>query len=432
VLEVPKTNVVVKKTDLGRLHSIEVQGKERFKAQFYYDSKGLLSSMDVNGRNVPRATELFRLVKDSFIDSINVIDQINNIKKIDEVHVFNATLQNVVEGFDYTERWERGYFDRRKYFGRTEPYYLTEAEEPPPYTVPPLIKNVNTIQPVPWNNAIWMRNSKDGARLDEVYFGIPLSFNRAVLRLDALLPDDGDLGIDDHIGWGFECCSQGGTACFYIHGTNSNYFLSANYMSRLGAQFETVAVAFPHMTQWSTYWLVFDPPIVRLYEIWLGAYTILATLPLTQASIGGIWVCPFFCNESATSIVDNFYLGNISVFKLSNQQMTGVDTEPANTAVVSYIVPTGDARELEVWAHSVGGNLNAHSLTLEVSQDTASWLTVDTLALPAATDFFTHWGETHLATTGSRITNPVIWAYLRITLPALGAGVTGYLKWALK
>jgi len=228
-----------------------------------------------------------------------------------------ATIANVVEGFNFVERWEQG-FDKRKYFGRLGAYFKTEAAllDRNRWTAPPLVAAVNTVQVSPWNNAIWMRNSIDGSTLDELYLTIPQAFKRARVRFDGKLPTLAQLGANDIVAVGFELNSQGGHAApAYLIGQNGTYTIQSVQAPIGGVTPVSPVDVSATITKnaWCEWLLEYDFPWVRLFEYSGGAWSQLGELgPIVAKSYGPMYAIPFFCNESAT-IVSNFYLGNIAV-----------------------------------------------------------------------------------------------------------------------
>ena len=432
-----KNRIEISKNSDGRVEEGKIFFGSRTELAFTneWDDEGFIRAINFSGqkKNLPTSTELYWLMNEKFIENIrriNTIDEIINIQKIDEVHVANATVQNIVEGFNYTERWETGAFDRKKYFGRTGPFYKTDAKEPPPYTVPTVIDDLNILQPTPWDNAVWMRNSKDGTTLDEVYFGIPQAFNKAVLRLDSLLPTNAQLGVNDAIGFGFEVCSQGGEAIICVLGSNGGYSLTCRHQSPTsGGIAESVVVVPAHTNAFCSYWLYVNLPVVRLMQGWAGVYTILGELVLVEANLGESWLTPFFFNESAT-ILTNFYLGNISVWALEGRALPGHADSAANTVLTAYI-ETMNAREL-VLRFSTTAAAFVGKAQVSISSDNVNWDIVEDITLPAFTHYLKGYDDNHYCTLAEHLHNPCIWPFIKVTMDAQGAGKIGTLQWALK
>ena len=432
-----KNRIEISKNADGRVEEGKILFGARAELAFNneWDDEGFLRAINFSGqkKNLPSPTELYWLMNEKFVEQIRKIDlikEIELIQRIDEVHVASASLQNVVQGFNFTERWEKGYFNRTKFFGRTEPFYKSEAEEPPPYNVPPMVKGINTVQPLPWNNAIWMRNSKDGMTHDEIYFGIPLAFNKAVLRIDALLPTIAQIAaIDDIVAWGFEVCSQGSTTALYVIGHNGGYNLVANYQGPTGGGiYEAVVLNLPNTNTWSTYWLEINPPIIRLIEYFAGAYIVRGEVVLREPSLGEWFACPFFCNESETNIVSNFYIGNISVWALTGRPLPAHAESVANTALDVYI-ETMSTRSITLRVGVTAGTMIGNT-SVYVSVDNATWSLADTIVNGAVAYYFRAYDDDHHSTT--KPTNVAAWPFVKITIDAQGAGKIGTIEWALK
>jgi hypothetical protein len=170
--------------------------------------------------------------------------------------------------------------------------------------------------------------------------------------------------------------------------------------------------------------------MVRLLEYSAGAFTVLGTLVLEESNIGEFYITPFFCNESATNIVSNFYIGNISVWALSGRALPGHADSAANTALTTYI-ETMNAKELVIRFSSTATDLVGKG-QVSTSFDYVNWDIVDDITFPALSHFHKVYDDNHLSALANHVTNPCIWPFIKVTMDAQGAGKIGTLQWALK
>ena len=117
----------------------------------------------------------------------------------------------------FVERWEwlyntselaKKYEFYRKYMGRTGSVWKSEYDklDYTEWSLPLIETGANTQQPSPWDNAIHLRNSKDGSALDQVYISPRIVMKPPVelnwdMYLPALITDNFPSGTSIYIGF---------------------------------------------------------------------------------------------------------------------------------------------------------------------------------------------------------------------------------------
>lgn len=225
----------------------------------------------------------------------------------------------------YTERWEQG-FRRKLYHGRTGAYFASESAQNIPFdkwTLPEIIENINPVEPYPWNNALRMRNSKDGATIDHIYVGFPKALYRGVMAFEAKLPSPTGL---NNLYIGFEVNSGGkyaNMACLAcINGAWKLYtknFMQVPEEGQLGSEVSQ-PVTISRLDAWGEYALVYDPPFLLLYEYQPATdeWKLIGNL-YTKALQGK--AIPFFANEMTTGISE-FLIGNVWIYEIEPAKHT--------------------------------------------------------------------------------------------------------------
>jgi hypothetical protein len=170
--------------------------------------------------------------------------------------------------------------------------------------------------------------------------------------------------------------------------------------------------------------------MIRLFEYNAGTWAVLAELVLKEPSNGEWFMSPFFCNESATNIVSNFYIGNISAWAISGRALPGHADSAANT-ILTTTFETMDARELVLRFSSTATDLVGKG-QVSVSSDNVNWDIVEDITFPALSHFHKMYDDNHPTALANHITNPCIWPFIKVTMDAQGAGKIGTLQWALK
>jgi hypothetical protein len=85
--------------------------------------------------------------------------------------------------------------------------------------------------------------------------------------------------------------------------------------------------------------------------------------------------------------------------------------------------PTSDMQDLNIFLSCGGGNLNNSNMTIQVSNDDSDWsANVDSLALGTGATYAKYYNINNVATAVP--VNPVSFPWIRITIPAQGAGKT--------
>lgn len=103
----------------------------------------------------------------------------------------------------------------------------------------------------------------------------------------------------------------------------------------------------------------------------------------------------------------------------------------ASNAQIQQVIQTDDKVQLELIFKSTGGNFAAQNATIESSIDGVTYDTVDSVTLTSAqSKIAKEYDATHLGATLAL--NPMIFPYIRVTIPALGVGITGTIVYATK
>lgn len=317
--------------ETGRLDRLKVfKGRQRrgVNLQFIYDSEGFVREIQFEGRrkDLPSIPDIVALVNEKFMERIGNIKRIDSIRDIANVNV--ATRTNFREGFQFTEHWETGRFDKTKYFGRTSSFFVTERELPlKDWHTPIFVKNVNTLETGAWpehSNAIHLRNSIDGVKVNHVYFAASQTFKRCIMRVDANIPDPAGLAAGTIAGFGFESIAEGYWSIAWLNLGNAlgqaalTSQLPQIAESGLASNTENVTINNPDV--WARYFLVLDPPYLKFYQppaaVPTGQPILTDTMIISKvpAYLPHYWV-PFFANESST-VISDFYVGRWACTRL--------------------------------------------------------------------------------------------------------------------
>ena len=165
----------------------------------------------------------------------------------------------------YTERWEQG-FRGELYHGRTGAYYKSEETQDVDFedwTLPEILPHDNSIGLNPWNNALRMRNSKNGVDVDDLYIGFPKAHHRQIMCFEAYLPTPA-AGAPDLQYIGFEVNSGGSFALLACLACHSGQWQLYAINHRNAAKTNNVTLR--HSNAYARYALVYDPPILELWE----------------------------------------------------------------------------------------------------------------------------------------------------------------------
>ncbi|GEM_PF-1875756 len=108
-----------------------------------------------------------------------------------------------------------------------------------------------------------------------------------------------------------------------------------------------------------------------------------------------------------------------------DRQRNNVQTRQTGSAnlQLQFILNMYNTKELAILVASSGGNFASQNMTVEVSPDSTNWTTIDSsLSLGTGTSFAKQYDNTHLGATLA--VNPAAFPYVRITIPALGTGIS--------
>lgn len=299
-----------------------------------------------------------------------------------------ALIQDVKEGFVFVERWENGFFDRRKYIGRIGAFFKSEAAEKERnlWTTPLFSSGTNTLEVAPWNNSLQMRNSVDGIAADEVYFAILQAFKRVRMRFDAKLPTIAQLAATDHIFIGFETPAAGGHAIICLHGTNGKWYLEFTRLGKTGVTGDSLEIqaSLPNLGAFSEYIFEIDPPFVTLYEQTGGSWYVRGTVESKGDISTEEWFVPFFANES-TGIDNNFYLGQIQIWRVESAPVLKKTTTVNPAANPTCTLFVANRPNIQVFASSI---ITTKTLLVQGSNDGSSWRDIEELVTTALNSLF--------------------------------------------
>jgi len=233
---------------------------------------------------------------------------------IEDMNIVELQRQMWLLDGTYVERWEQG-FRKYLYHGRTGAYYKSESLANTPFsewTLPLIAEADNTLEVAPWNNALRVRNSIDGSTTDHIYIGLPKAMQRGVLKFDAKLPAPAS-GNANGIHIGFEVNSGGN----YVHMLalmceSNQYKLKARTWDKSE---KSTNITINNTGNYNNFALLYDPPILALYEAWSGYSDVLSLIGVLD--IGDICgkAIPFFCLENDLQ-VNEYRLGQFYVFEL--------------------------------------------------------------------------------------------------------------------
>ena len=251
----------------------------------------------------------------------------------------------------FVERWEwitaadaaakkRWFYNR--FMGRTGSIWKSEYAElnPDNWSLPVYEAGANTLQPSPWNNAIHLRNSKDGTALDEVYISPKITMQPpAVLAFDAIFPAFNTTNYPNgtYISIGFEVNSGGYVGRIYelqiwSDGTN----VTVTIKSRFGVDRDwttedtsTDIKTLITTDQWKNFILVLLPNAFILYQNRVK----IAEIPITQDFTS--YVIPYFANES-TPIVEGVKIGQFQVYQAELFKVMRKEIDVASISAGGY------------------------------------------------------------------------------------------------
>lgn len=235
----------------------------------------------------------------------------------------------------FVERWEwlastnTGALKRefyRKYMGRTGSVWKSEYAElnPDVWSMPIYETGVNTQQPSPWNNAIHLRNSKDGTTLDEIYLAPRIWMKPpCALLFDGYFPalNTANYPNGTYVAIGFEINSGGYIGNLYAleilsDGTTVTVRLRGLGMEDGAGSVISTSVSGLVTDSWRGFKLFLEPHRFALYQGTTAGQgyplELVAELPIRLDDISA--VMPFFANESST-IVSGIYVGQFQVFE---------------------------------------------------------------------------------------------------------------------
>ncbi|MCD6240381.1 hypothetical protein J7K27_02500 [Candidatus Bathyarchaeota archaeon] len=237
----------------------------------------------------------------------------------------------------YVERWEWLYSTDdtakkhefyRKYCGRTGSVWKSEYAElsPTNWNLPLIETGVNTQQPSPWNNAIHLRNSKDGSTLDEVYFAPRIAMKPpCVLNFDAYFPALNTTNYPNgtYIALGFEVNSGGYLGTIYALEILSDGTTVTVRLKGLGIRDGSGAVITKSISglvtdDWRGFKLILTRRWLKLYQGTTSGQgyplELVDELPITLDYVS--YVTPFFANESS-AIVSGVKIGQFQAFEIN-------------------------------------------------------------------------------------------------------------------
>ncbi|RLC74894.1 MAG: hypothetical protein DRJ03_31175, partial [Chloroflexi bacterium] len=135
------------------------------------------------------------------------------------------------------------------------------------WTLPVTEVGAHTKASPPWNNAIHLRNSKDGTTIDPIYLGVNAEANeRWLMRLDAKFPllDDLPTGAVDVV-IGFEVPFQGGTTLYTLYIDKNTAKIIVRLMGSDGKIYVVQSGDISSWVckgDWHDYYFIVDPPLV--------------------------------------------------------------------------------------------------------------------------------------------------------------------------
>ena len=237
----------------------------------------------------------------------------------------------------WVERWEwlhspdtsnvkREFY--RRYMGRTGSVWKSEYAElnPDNWNLPLIEKNVNAQQPSPWNNAIHLRNSKDGTTLDEIYFAPRISMKPpVVLNFDAYFPafNTSNYPNGTYIALGFEVNSGGYLGTIYAleilsDGTTVTVRLKGLGIRDGSGAEVTKTISGLVTDDWRGFKLVLTKRCLKLYQGTIAGQgyplELVDELPISLDYVS--YVTPFFANESS-AIVSGVKIGQFQAFEIN-------------------------------------------------------------------------------------------------------------------
>lgn len=109
----------------------------------------------------------------------------------------------------------------------------------------------------------------------------------------------------------------------------------------------------------------------------------------------------------------------------------GVNVSAANTQQI-FTISVEDLEELSiVFAASGGAGVFAsQNATIEISNDNATWISVDTVGLGTGNKLGKFYNENNKATTVP--VNIMAYPYIRVTVPAIGVSIVTTCTWSGK
>lgn len=230
---------------------------------------------------------------------------------------------------------------KRLYHGRgglKTSWWDSETTKSEDQWTPPITEvGVNTRETAPWNNAIHLRNSRDGVNIDQIYLTPNIkASNRLVMRLDMKCPTLANLPADaGNIVIGFEVSGQGGTTIAALLIQKTQVTIVGRYLKADGTtqvlQSSDIS-SWVATGTWKEFRFILDPPRFRLVD----AATPSNYAELYFADVGFFpKVVPFFANECSTVVVSGIYIGQFAVWHLPPKTLNTLKGSVFNTSVTA-------------------------------------------------------------------------------------------------
>lgn len=301
------------------------------------DSLGnIISPIQIGDLSVDGSKYLAVNVK-SQPNTIFASDSAGNVG-IDNMHDRFENKRWLLEEQSFSEGWDWG-FQKYLYHGRRGGYFESEnSTDYASWTLPSIIADDNVLEPAPYDDALSIKNSKDGVTVDPLYFGIHKAFHEFLLVFEAKLPNPAGLtGL--HIG---AEVTRGGSFAGLVdlNCESGAWRLEAiNHMHAYAAAL-TDAVTINNTGVYARYALRYKPPTLKFYQPAgadpTGQMSCTNTLDLQD--ICGKFI-PFFANEMPAT-VSEYRLGNFWIYELPKEpryQSARVDTSTDGATVVAAV-----------------------------------------------------------------------------------------------
>jgi hypothetical protein len=244
-----------------------------------------------------------------------------------------------VTSTDITERKRRFY---RDYHGRMGSFWTSESTvlHSDYWSEPVIVAGANTIESSPFNNAIHVRNSKDGSTVDQFYMGVNRAFIRPVLRVDACIPNPATLPSDAFLGFGFEPSRSLYTSIAILQVMSGSCKLVWTYMTPDGPKIISSASNITlNWGSWNRYILALFNNRLMLFEGTATApptWTLKDMLVADEQYVHNVPHIPIFFNEGANNIASGFYIGNFIVYSLSDGKVARKVIDVSSIAAGGY------------------------------------------------------------------------------------------------